>query len=163
MTPMTPLNRRMSLFWIVFVSFFSVVGSTNGVAETGEQTITNEQIIREFIGAWSRLDADELVTYFAEDGTYHNMPIAPVSGHANLREFIGNFLNSWERTDWEVLNIVSRGDLVIAERVDRTVVAGRKVDLPCVGVFEMEGGKIRVWRDCFDMATFTKGATGAQE
>ena len=31
-----------------------------------------------------------------------------------------------------------------------------KVDLPCCGVFEMEDGKIRVWRDYFDMATFTK-------
>ena len=39
--------------------------------------------------------------------------------------------------------------------MDRTVVAGRKVDLPCVGIFEMENGKIKVWRDYFDLATFT--------
>ena len=119
--------------------------------------MNNEQIIRDFIGAWSRLDVDELVTYFAEDGTYYNMPIEPVSGHDNLRGFIGNFLASWEKTDWEILNILAEGDLVIAERVDRTVVAGREVDLPCVGVFEMENGKIKVWRDYFDMASFTGG------
>ncbi len=36
----------------------------------------NEQIVTEFINAWSRLDPDELVTYFTEDGTYHNMSIS---------------------------------------------------------------------------------------
>ena len=160
---MNIVNRRMSLVRVVFFSFLGVVGAPNSFAETSEESVTNVQVVREFIEAWSRLDADELVTYFAEEGTYHNMPIAPVSGHANLRGFIGNFLKSWEKTDWEVLNIVAEGDLVIAERVDRTVVAGRQVDLPCVGVFEMEGGKIKVWRDYFDMATFTKGASGPQE
>ncbi len=122
------------------------------------EEMSNEQVVRDFIAAWSRLDAEELVTYFTEDGTYYNMPIQPVSGHANLKGFIHNFLKTWEKTDWEIVNIVAQDDLVIAERVDRTVVAGRKVDLPCVGVFEMENGKIKVWRDYFDMATFTAGA-----
>ncbi len=54
--------------------------------------MNNEEIIRNFITAWSRLDPEELVQYFSEDGTYHNMPAAPVSGHANLRKFIGAFL-----------------------------------------------------------------------
>jgi limonene-1,2-epoxide hydrolase len=31
----------------------------------------------------------------------------------------------------------------------------KAMDLPCTGVFEMENGKIKVWRDYFDMATFT--------
>lgn len=127
-------------------------------AESSGDGVNNEKIVGEFIAAWSRLDADELAMYFTEDGTYYNMPIAPVTGRDDVREFIRNFLQSWEETDWEVLNIVSDGDLVIAERVDRTVVAGRKVDLPCVGVFEMEDGKIKVWRDYFDLATFTRGA-----
>jgi len=117
--------------------------------------MSNTRIIEEFIAAWSRLDASELVDYFTEDGTYHNMPIAPVTGRDNLLVFIANFLKSWDKTDWDVLNIVAAGDLVVAERLDRTVDGGRKVDLPCCGVFEMENGKIKVWRDYFDLATFT--------
>ena len=38
----------------------------------------NEQVIRDFIAAWSRLDVEELVQYFCEDGTYYNMPTQPV-------------------------------------------------------------------------------------
>jgi limonene-1,2-epoxide hydrolase len=31
------------------------------------------------------------------------------------------------------------------------------VDLPCVGVFELEAGKIKTWRDYFDLATYQRG------
>ncbi len=115
----------------------------------------NETVVRNFIAAWSRLDADELVTYFTSDGTYHNMMAKPVSGHDNLRRFIGGFLKGWTATQWDILNLAARGDVVFAERVDRTRVGDKKVDLPCVGVFEMQDGKIRAWRDYFDLATYT--------
>jgi limonene-1,2-epoxide hydrolase len=116
----------------------------------------NVQIIKDFIAAWSNLQADELVDYFAEDGIYHNMPAQPVQGRENLTKFIGGFLASWTKTTWDTLNILGAGDVVVAERLDRTEVGEIKVDLPCCGVFEMEDGKIKVWRDYFDMATFTK-------
>lgn len=116
----------------------------------------NVTIIREFIAAWSRLDAEELVSYFAEDGTYYNMPAAPVSGHDALLQFIGGFIASWTQTDWDILNIAGEGDIVIAERLDRTKIGDTAVDLPCCGVFEMKDGKIAMWRDYFDMATYAK-------
>lgn len=118
--------------------------------------IDNEKIIHDFIAAWSRLDVDEIVSYFAEDGVYHNMPTRPVAGREQLRAFIAAFLKNWTQTQWDVLNIMSKGNVVIAERLDRTVASGKKVDLPCCGVFEMADGKIKVWRDYFDMATYTR-------
>ncbi len=116
----------------------------------------NVAIIKSFIEAWSRLDADELVAYFTEDGTYHNMPFDPVSGHENLKGFIAGFIKDWTQTDWDVLTLMGEGDVVVAERLDRTRVGDIAVDLPCCGVFQMEGGKIKVWRDYFDMATYMK-------
>jgi limonene-1,2-epoxide hydrolase len=119
----------------------------------------NERIIREFIQAWSRLDAEELASYFAEDGVYHNMPISPVSGRGNVEQFIRGFLAGWDQTSWEILHIASSGNLVIAERVDRTRSGDKAVDLPCVGLFELEAGKIRIWRDYFDFATYQRALT----
>lgn len=116
----------------------------------------SEKTILDFIAAWSRLNVDEIVSYFAEDGVYHNMPTQPVKGHAALRQFIAAFLKMWSKTDWDILNIVSKGNVVIAERLDRTVAMGKNVNLPCCGVFEMENGKIKVWRDYFDMGTYMK-------
>lgn len=121
---------------------------------------TNEDIVREFIRTWSTLDPDRIVAFFADDGVYHNMPMAPVSGRAQLRGFIAGFVKNWTVTDWEIVNLVSAGPVVVAERMDRTKVGEKNVDLPCCGVFELEGGKIKVWRDYFDMATYTRALTG---
>ena len=120
----------------------------------------NKQIVTEFIEAWSTLDTDRLVAYFTEDGTYHNMMLAPVTGHEALRGFIGNFLSGWSATSWDILNIVADGDVVMAERLDRTKMGDTSVDLPCTGVFVMEGGKIKEWRDYFDLATYQNAVEG---
>jgi limonene-1,2-epoxide hydrolase len=117
----------------------------------------NERTVREFIEAWSRLDPAELAGYFAEDGVYHNMPMGPVQGRSNIEQLIRGFAASWTQTTWEIRTILSFGDLVIAERLDRTQAGERSVDLPCVGVFELEAGKIVVWRDYFDLGTYQRG------
>ena len=116
----------------------------------------NVQTIKAFIAAWSNLDVDELVGYFCEDGIYYNMPAQPVQGHEKLKLFIEGFIAKWTKTTWETLNIIDEGNVVIVERLDRTEVGDIKVDLPCCGVFEMEEGKIKIWRDYFDMGTYTK-------
>jgi limonene-1,2-epoxide hydrolase len=120
----------------------------------------NERVIRDFIAAWSRLDAAELAGFFTEDGVYYNMPARPVEGRANVQAFIAGFAKDWSATEWEILHIVEKGDVVIAERMDRTRVGDKRVDLPCCGVFEMAGGKIKVWRDYFDLATYTRALGG---
>ncbi len=32
----------------------------------------------------------------------------------------------------------------------------KSVDLPGIGVFEIENGKIKIWRDYFDLGTYLK-------
>lgn len=116
----------------------------------------NERVIREFLAAWARLDADELTGYFTDDIVYHNMPGAPVAGREDVTKRIRAFLSGWTETSWEILNLLSEGDLVIVERVDRTKSGEKRVDLPCVGVFLMRDGKIAVWRDYFDLGTYQR-------
>ena len=53
------------------------------------------------------------------------------------------------------MNIVALGNIVMVERLDKTKSTAGDVDLPCVGVFEMRTGEIKVWRDYFDMSTYT--------
>jgi len=114
------------------------------------------QVVRDFCAAWSRLNTDELMGYFADDAVYHNMPGPPATGRDAVRKTIERFLGGWERTTWEILNIAAAGNVVLVERVDRTDAGGKHIDLPLVGVFEIEDGKIRAWRDYFDLATYTR-------
>ena len=114
----------------------------------------NENIIREFISTWSELNADKLSEFFTEDGIYHNIPMKPVQGREEVKQFITAFIKPWTSTTWDLLSIASEGDLVIAERLDRTQAGEKSVDLPCVGIFQMEEGKIKSWRDYFDSKTY---------
>jgi limonene-1,2-epoxide hydrolase len=114
------------------------------------------KLIEEFCAAWSRLDPAELAAYFTDDGVYHNMPAGPVEGRDAIEKFIRAFTSGWTRTDWEILNLAETGDVVIAERVDRTQAGDKRVDLPCTGVFEIREGRIACWRDYFDLATYTR-------
>ncbi|MFN3514443.1 MAG: SgcJ/EcaC family oxidoreductase [Phenylobacterium sp.] len=119
--------------------------------------VDNEEVIREFIAAWSRLDPAELASFFAEDGVYHNIPASPIQGRQAIEGFIAAFIKPWTATEWDLIRIAASGNLVFAERLDRTRLGERKVDLPCCGVFELEAGKIKVWRDYFDMRTYMAG------
>jgi limonene-1,2-epoxide hydrolase len=117
---------------------------------------SNIELIEQFCEAWSRLDARELAAYFTEDGIYHNMPAGPVQGRAEVEKFIEGFAGSWTQTNWEILNIAETGDVVIAERIDRTKAGDKAVDLPCTGVFTIRDGKIASWRDYFDIGTYMR-------
>lgn len=117
---------------------------------------SNTEIITEFVQAWSNLNPEELASYFTEDGCYYNMPTQPVRGREAVQDFVANFLANWTETQWDILNIAEAGNVVICERLDRTKTTAGNVDLPCVGVFEMQDGKIKEWRDYFDLGTFMK-------
>ena len=140
------------------VSLFMGIGAT---AQESTEMSDNEIVIREFVAAWSRLDAGELAGYFTEEGIYHNIPSGPVQGRSNIERFIAGFISPWQGTEWEIITLLANDDTVMVERLDKTVVAGKEVNLPCFGVFEMEGGKIKVWRDYFDLATYTDALTAA--
>ena len=127
------------------------------MSDAGSIGQANMAVVTEFVEAWSRLDADELAGYFTEDVRYHNMPLAPIDGRDRVRDAIASFTGGWTSTTWELVNIAAAGDVVFTERLDRITTEEGGVDLPVAGVFELDGGKIRVWRDYFDLATFTSG------
>jgi len=123
---------------------------------------SNIEIIRNFIASWSNLNAGELANYFTDDGCYHNMPAKPVRGKENVEQFISMFLHNWTETTWEIIHIAENENAVFCERLDKTKTKAGNVDLPCFGVFEMEGGKIKEWRDYFDMNTFINAMNSAE-
>jgi len=115
-----------------------------------------ETVVREFCAAWSGRDIDAILTWFAADAVYHNMPIAPVRGHPEIRSVLEIFVPPASKIEFEILAVASRGDVVFTERVDRFTVAGKEIALPVAGVFEVRDGKIAAWRDYFDMGSYQR-------
>ena len=116
---------------------------------------TPETLVRDFLGAWPRRDLDELMSFFAADAVYHNVPVAPCVGAAAIRETFAGFLATMPGIVLDVVNVAASGSLVMAERIDRFVMPnGHRFDLPVTGVFEVRDGKIVAFRDYFNLASF---------
>lgn len=116
----------------------------------------NEKLVRDFCTAWSRRDIEELLGFFTDDAIYHNMPMPPVQGRDSIRQVFQMFVPPAEKIDWQIRHMASAGSVVFTERVDRFVMAGKSVELPVAGVFEVREGKISAWREYFDMQTWLR-------
>ena len=116
-----------------------------------------EDVVRQFCHAISRRKIEELLGFFADDAVYHNMPIDPVRGKAAIEATLRQFIDPDGEAQFEIKHLMAAGPIVLTERVDRFLLRGRRIELPVMGAFEVgPDGKIRAWRDYFDMAQFTK-------
>ena len=120
----------------------------------------NSQLVKDFIQAWNDKELDRAADMLCEDVFYHNIPMEPINGREASRAFFKTMGDAQE-IQWDLLNIAENGNVVMTERVDRFVMAdGKKVAVPLMGVFEIEGGQIKVWKDYFDLATFQSQLAG---
>ena len=116
----------------------------------------NIDLVRAFCEAFSRRDTDELLQFFGEDAVYHNMPMPPVRGKDAIRGVLDMFLKPAESVEFVILRIAEADGTVLTERLDKFLIGGKMVELPIAGVFEMKDDKITVWRDYFDLATWSR-------
>jgi limonene-1,2-epoxide hydrolase len=115
-----------------------------------------EAIVSEFCKAWARLNLDQIMDFFTDDAVYHNIPLPVASGKAAIRKTIEGLLKGTTWLEFKVLHTASVGNVVMNERVDSFEAKGKRMSLPVAGVFETTAnGKIKAWRDYFDMKMFT--------
>ena len=120
--------------------------------------INCEKVVSDLFAALTRLDLDGIMTYFAEDAVWDNVPMSPAKGQAAIREMTHGFLKDTDTFTAEIRRSIHDGNVVCNERIDTIVMKnGKKAAIPVAGMFELnDAGKIKVWRDYFDLATFTK-------
>jgi limonene-1,2-epoxide hydrolase len=117
-----------------------------------------EKVVNDLFSAWTRLNVDEVMSYFAEDAVWDNVPMAPAKGHAAIREMTHGFMKDATAFTAKILRSAHDGNVVFNSRIDTIAMKnGKKAEIPVAGMFELDdAGKIKVWRDYFDLATFTK-------
>ena len=121
----------------------------------------NLEVVRSFIEAWSRNDLDEIMSFFAPDCVYHNIPVQPVQGTAAIRAVLQGFMGMASEVDWVVHHLAETPDgVVLTERSDRFLVRGKWIELPVMGAFAVRDGRIAEWRDYFDMKQFQDQIAG---
>ena len=118
-------------------------------------------IVSAFIRAYVRRDAAAAVELVTDDFVFEHVPMPEstvVRGKEQLRERVGGALAAAERVEWEILNQVDGGDVVMNERLDvfhfpAGTFARTRTSTRVVGVFELRDGKIAAWRDYYDLKT----------
>lgn len=111
---------------------------------------SNDRLIRDFLRAWERRDTEAIVDAFTDDGVYHSTPLSPIVGKAAIRDFVASFADV-PPGRLVIHHQVATEDLVMNERTDHITLNGRPVTLPISGVFEIRGGRIKAWREYFDL------------
>ena len=119
----------------------------------------NEKVLKDFFERFEKRDLDGLMSLWAPDAVYHNIPVAPLEGVEAIRKIMAGFFEIMTRAEFEWISIGSTGDLVFTERVDKFwFTNGKSVALPVAGVHEVRNGKIVAFRDYFDLSTFEDAA-----
>jgi limonene-1,2-epoxide hydrolase len=123
--------------------------------------VDNIQRVRAFVAAWRRNDVSELMTYIAPDCLYHNIPLEPVRGADAIRAALTGFAGMASEAEWVLHQIAENAQgVVLTERTDRFKVAGKWIELPVMGAFELRDGLITAWRDYFDLQQWSRQLPG---
>jgi limonene-1,2-epoxide hydrolase len=117
---------------------------------------TPSEVVSKFVELWEQDDGftEAVETYFRDDTVWENHGLLTTTGKAGALGFYHEFSKATGMTGMKIdmLAIGESGNKVLTERIDRIIDAnGAEVmTVPVMGVFEIEDGKIAVWRDYFD-------------
>ena len=115
----------------------------------------NKRVVKDFIDAFNAIDLEKIMSFFEKDAVYHNIPVDSVQGTDAIRTVLQGFMGMATQVEWVLHNIAeSENGTVLTERTDRFLVGEKWIELPVMGIFEIEAGRIRAWRDYFDMNQF---------
>lgn len=130
--------------------------------ETQFKDNPNVQAVIKMLEAWHALDLDGAVNMFTEDGVFHSMMREPHKGRDVLRGFMGKLFGGMSELSLEIRSEGVSGNTVILERFDSWVFNGKPGSIPVVGVYDVEDGKIKEWREYYDYAALMgeMGITG---
>ncbi len=119
-------------------------------------------VVQHMIDAWDARDWKKVTELFTDDGVLHSMMIEPIVGKENIRKRIDLLGAGTERITLHIHNMAVTGNTVFIERTDDFTFNGHAGKVPVVGVLEVQGDKIKAWREYYDRAELV-AAMGLKE
>jgi limonene-1,2-epoxide hydrolase len=118
--------------------------------------MTPAETVDEFVKRVVAMDLDGAVELVSDDVEYDNVPMGKNFGPEAMKTFLGAMVGGIDEVEFVIHRQVAEGSVVMNERVDRFRLGEKWIDLPVMGTFEVDAdGRITLWRDYFDMATFS--------
>ena len=126
-------------------------------------------LVTSMLESWTTTcrDSSSLAPYFADSAVYQPAPgLAPLAGRDAILGFTGRLLAIFDSIEIETLHQSVSGDVVMNERRDVLRRRGHKIEVPAMGIFEVQNDLITTWRDYSDMNAvlggLSFGATGSE-
>jgi limonene-1,2-epoxide hydrolase len=131
-------------------------------------TSINRGVFDTFYADLDSINVDGLVDAFAEDGSYHDMPVPtdPAVGKEAIRSKLERGLTKLTRCECNFQVVVEDDDRILSERFEVWHLPdGTKVELQVMSIMEFSDGKVTHLREYWDRQTTTRqlppGAFGA--
>lgn len=118
--------------------------------------MTPGEIVTALIRAAEVRDIDAVCALCSPDIEYDNVPSGKVFGHDGVRKVLSGMTGRADEIDWVVHRQIEQDGTVFNERTDRFRVGEVWIEISLAGLFVVEDGVIVLWRDYFDLATYTR-------
>ena len=117
--------------------------------------VDNADIVKSFLEALQAQDFDTFESLMADDIVYQNVGLPTIRGGRR----VGKLMRGMEgKSSFEVKfhRNVANGATVLNERTDAIVLGPLRLQFWVCGVFELQDGRITLWRDYFDFFDMVK-------
>lgn len=132
-----------------------VTRSSSSTIHTSQMTMTPEEIVRTFCANVSDRDVSTIEPLLADNIEFMNVGLEIYRGKRAVLNHFDTPDGVWamfpDTFEFRIRNLGVTENRVYTERVDIVGVNGYDAKLPLLGIFEIEDGKIRHWRDYSDM------------
>ena len=154
-------DMRPAVFSI-FLVLSLAIPAARLLAKDPAMTNDPKAVVQKMIDAWDARDWKLVTNLFTEDGILHSMMLEPIVGRDNIGKRIDLLGAGIETITLHIHNMSATGNTVFIERTDDFVFNGHHGKVPVVGVLEVQGGKIKAWREYYDRAELV-AAMGLKE
>lgn len=136
----------------LFLALSLAIPANHLSAKEPAMTTDPKAVVQKMIDAWDARDWKLVTNLFTDDGVLHSMMLEPIVGKANIGKRIDLLGAGIETITLHIHNMSATGNIVFIERTDDFIFNGHHGKVPVVGVLEVEGDKIRAWREYYDRA-----------
>ncbi|HEX7305937.1 limonene-1,2-epoxide hydrolase family protein [Lentzea sp.] len=112
------------------------------------------EVVLALLRATESCDPGEVVRHMADDVVWQNVPLPPARGRASVAKQLHAMHKVVHEVEVRVHNIAVNGDVVLTERTDVIGRGAWRAEFWVCGTFVVRDGKVVLWRDYYDNATF---------
>ena len=117
-----------------------------------------EQIVTLFLQALEAQDHDQIASLLAPDLHYTNVSLPTLKGGQKVANLFELLLRRGTGFQVKVHSLATNGNTVMTERTDVINIGPLHIGFWVCGTFQVENGKIVLWRDYFDWWDISRGA-----